>query len=1056
MGGDSFAAVAPETSVGSRAPRRAPAPSLSKTSTQALSVPAARFSGRPSPSKELHSIQPLLPVAPAGQARIPSVEEEERKERKWQWLRKRCRRLSESWRFAMLTTALTLYALFGDDVRLAVTSKETDVLFNSLTIICIFIFSVEIVASSIGTDEYFLGFFFFLDVGSTATLILDLTWVGNAIFCSDTDGEGAMRTGRAGKAGARASRTVRIIRLMRLAKLYKAYKTNMEKKNALQKAALARASNGKGTNDEMGNRTSVASALAPGEGEEDILSLEDTPEEEQSPGIGAGRASFIVDPQGSGQVGAQPEQKGDQQPAAETRVGKKLSDMTTRRVIILVLVMLFCMPQFTPSSNGYDEFLSSSQLGSDVVYDRWRRYCADNATSSLPWCLGTLDAPADALLDRRQSLRAWFEKELLTFIYNHHKGDFAWRLFWVGASSQRLVDDGTPSLGEAEREDQALEYIGELLRMNQERFLGPYTYPLDAWDARFYDPTWDISMVPLEEVVKQRLTEPWQDRCGSFIGVGVQPVDEAVGATSCSTSALLRCSEREFAAPLGLTTEEESDFSLLFTFDIRATTTLEAGLSILQTVFICFAVGLGALSFTKDANELLLNPIERMIAKMETIKDNPLEAMRLGDLEYKREEVEQDRRREELAQMGRCWKLIYRRAYMKKQKEPMETVMLEKTIIKLGGLLAIGFGEAGADIVGRSMQGSTTAAVNTQAPGTKVDAIIGFANIRNFVEAHEVLREKIMLFVNQVGEIVHGCVDDYHGAPNKNVGDSFMVVWRLTGAPPEGQVKIADMAIMSFVKIVAEVNKSRVLAEYRKHPGLVQRVKGFRVRLGFGLHSGWAIEGAIGSEFKIDAAYLSPNVNVARGLQVATTHYGVSMLMSHVIVYTCSQELALLCRLVDHVTLKGAHRPVRLYTLDLDSAALEVVTKAPELVSRNRFKMRQLREVRKCEKLQEDYNVWDLFSYDEDLIRMRDTYSKEFFHRFSMAYRNYEAGEWLAARDMLFTCHYAPRADVGRFMVNGEAEWPSDGPTVTLLRFMQGHGFKPPADWPGYRPLPDR
>jgi len=44
----------------------------------------------------------------------------------------------------------------------------------------------------------------------------------------------------------------------------------------------------------------------------------------------------------------------------------------------------------------------------------------------------------------------------------------------------------------------------------------------------------------------------------------------------------------------------------------------------------------------------------------------------------------------------------------------------------------------------------------------------------------------------------------------------------------------------------------------------------FKVRMGFGLHMGWAIEGAIGSEFKIDASYLSPNVNLAAWLEAAT------------------------------------------------------------------------------------------------------------------------------------------------------------------------------------------
>ena len=44
----------------------------------------------------------------------------------------------------------------------------------------------------------------------------------------------------------------------------------------------------------------------------------------------------------------------------------------------------------------------------------------------------------------------------------------------------------------------------------------------------------------------------------------------------------------------------------------------------------------------------------------------------------------------------------------------------------------------------------------------------------------------------------------------------------------------------------------------------------FSVQLGFALHLGWAIEGAIGSDFKIDAAYLSPNVEVSASLEEIT------------------------------------------------------------------------------------------------------------------------------------------------------------------------------------------
>ena len=53
-----------------------------------------------------------------------------------------------------------------------------------------------------------------------------------------------------------------------------------------------------------------------------------------------------------------------------------------------------------------------------------------------------------------------------------------------------------------------------------------------------------------------------------------------------------------------------------------------------------------------------------------------------------------------------------------------------------------------------------------------------------------------------------------------------------------------------------------------------------KVKMGYGLHYGWAIEGAIGSHFKVDASYLSPNVNMAARLEAATKQYGVAMLLS--------------------------------------------------------------------------------------------------------------------------------------------------------------------------------
>ena len=89
--------------------------------------------------------------------------------------------------------------------------------------------------------------------------------------------------------------------------------------------------------------------------------------------------------------------------------------------------------------------------------------------------------------------------------------------------------------------------------------------------------------------------------------------------------------------------------------------------------------------------------------------------------------------------------------------------------------------------------------------------------------------------------------------------------------------------------------------------------------MGFGLHYGWAIEGAIGSEFKIDASYLSPNVNIASRLEAATKQYGVQLLISGELVQLLSPGVKKICREIDIVTVKGSMQPMRMFTVDVDT-----------------------------------------------------------------------------------------------------------------------------------------
>ena len=64
------------------------------------------------------------------------------------------------------------------------------------------------------------------------------------------------------------------------------------------------------------------------------------------------------------------------------------------------------------------------------------------------------------------------------------------------------------------------------------------------------------------------------------------------------------------------------------------------------------------------------------------------------------------------------------------------------------------------------------------------------------------------------------------------------------------------------------MTKSSTLHKFCSSGDVRQQLGGkdFNLIMGFGLHVGWAIEGAIGSKFKIDASYLSPNVNMSARL----------------------------------------------------------------------------------------------------------------------------------------------------------------------------------------------
>lgn len=152
-----------------------------------------------------------------------------------------------------------------------------------------------------------------------------------------------------------------------------------------------------------------------------------------------------------------------------------------------------------------------------------------------------------------------------------------------------------------------------------------------------------------------------------------------------------------------------------------------------------------------------------MIEKIRRIAANPLEAASLEDKEQLVKEKHEEEIKRKAAQNGgvrSCWELCTRcmrgnagqrteeesesdfkiaikgkdeeankaEGGGKKKEVTDDAMILEQTIVKVGALLALGFGEAGVKIISDNM--GHTGDVDPMIPGNKVVAIFGFCDIR--------------------------------------------------------------------------------------------------------------------------------------------------------------------------------------------------------------------------------------------------------------------------------------------------------------------------------------
>jgi hypothetical protein len=254
---------------------------------------------------------------------------------------------------------------------------------------------------------------------------------------------------------------------------------------------------------------------------------------------------------------------------------------------------------------------------------------------------------------------------------------------------------------------------------------------------------------------------------------------------------------------------------------------------------------------------------------------------------------------------------------------------------------------------------------------------------------------------------------------------------------------IAELSLIAFATAMIKIQKSRKLVKYNFNRHLLRRIPDYRVRMGFGLHLGWAIEGAIGSQFKIDASYLSPNVNMASRLEAATKQYGVPLLISGDLVGVISESSQEMMRRIDRVTVKGSVKPVDLYTLDMDLSSFVVGAKPAldfskeELIERNKAKKKDIRD----KYINGNDGAICLWKEKSSLLRAIRAAEGSYRKVFDEGLKAYTEGNWSIAKEK-FDLTLKMRAQ--------------DGPSLALLRYMKSLQFQKPEEWKGYRMLTEK
>jgi len=473
---------------------------------------------------------------------------------------------------------------------------------------------------------------------------------------------------------------------------------------------------------------------------------------------------------------------------------------------------------------------------------------------------------------------------------------------------------------------------------------------------------------------------------------------------------------------------------------------------ILQTTFLLLVLVSGITLMGNDMKKLVVNPVKNMLKDVQKLAHDPFYFWEMYDHGQTKSTAAEEEESSVAPEISDEQSSDFEGKTVWNDGLPPEheIVALQNTVVKISQLLALGFGRAGWNIIRKTVSGGLNK-IDFIRSGTRMNGIFMFSDIRNFTDITECLDKNVTVFVNDIAEIVHSMTVQYQGATNKNVGDAFLSAWTF---PKKVTVKgklvvmkkiedykfedhipiqLSDLTLRGLIctiKIYLQINRSPTLAKYSQHPFIMQRFpNGYYPALGIGLHTGWAIEGLLGTKHKIDVTYVSTHVNIAMELESKTKKYKVPILLSQQLVIFLPEEARRLCRPVDVVTFKSTPGGKRrnLYTLDLPPPDKVRTTKKPRCPSgHHNASIREWRAIyTNCQsQLNSDPDIKYIIQYQQTIEKFTEKYMEGFGF--------YAEGDWKEALAVFKEARVLK---------------PDDGPNLRLIDYIESLNVTPPDEW---------